>query len=106
MTLKSFINCNGYIPNSELFFIVFKLVESILTKKSGGERIINEYSRTKSLVDESRRKMVNILAADMTEKNGYFTNCFYLALVFSITLNMKSFFLFCFLKKKNKTLGI
>lgn len=49
---------------------MFKLVESILTKKSGGERIINEYNRTKSLLDESRRKMVNILAADMTEKNG------------------------------------
>lgn len=49
---------------------VFKLVESILTKKPGGERIINEYNRAKSLVDESRRKMVNILAADLTEKNG------------------------------------
>ncbi|KAJ8366486.1 hypothetical protein AAFF_G00353390, partial [Aldrovandia affinis] len=46
------------------------LVESILTKKPGGERIINEYNRTKSLVDESRRKMVNILAADLTENNG------------------------------------
>ncbi|XP_048865910.1 uncharacterized protein LOC125739637 isoform X1 [Brienomyrus brachyistius] len=49
---------------------VFKLVESILTSKPGGERIINEYIRTKSLVDETRRKMVNILVADMTEKNG------------------------------------
>ncbi|XP_030272773.1 uncharacterized protein LOC115581641 [Sparus aurata] len=46
------------------------LVESILTKKPGGERIINEYDRSKSLTDETRRKMVNILAADMTEKNG------------------------------------
>ncbi|KAL3972941.1 fibroblast growth factor [Sarotherodon galilaeus] len=46
------------------------LVESILTSKPGGERIINEYNRTKSLVDETRRKMVNILVADMTEKNG------------------------------------
>ncbi|XP_068438419.1 uncharacterized protein, partial [Clinocottus analis] len=54
----------------ELFIIVFKLVEYILTKKSGGELITNEYNRTKSLVDESGRKMVNILAADMTEKNG------------------------------------
>ncbi|KAK2840958.1 hypothetical protein Q7C36_012537 [Tachysurus vachellii] len=34
------------------------------------KRIINEYNRTKSLGDETRWKMVNILAADMTEKNG------------------------------------
>ncbi|XP_061896253.1 uncharacterized protein LOC133645435 [Entelurus aequoreus] len=47
-----------------------QLVKSILTKKSGVEYIINEYNRTKSLTDESRRKLVNILAAEMTEKNG------------------------------------
>ncbi|KAK6324104.1 hypothetical protein J4Q44_G00064430 [Coregonus suidteri] len=47
-----------------------QLVESALTNKTGGERIINEYNRTKSLTDETRRKMVNMLAADMTEKNG------------------------------------
>lgn len=47
-----------------------KLVETILVQKPGGDRIINEYNRTKSLGDETRRKMVNILAADMTEKNG------------------------------------
>jgi len=48
----------------------FKLVESILLHKPGGEHIINEYNRFKTLGDETRRKMVNILAADMTEKNG------------------------------------
>lgn len=47
-----------------------KLVQSVLVKKPGGESIINEYNRTKALKDETRRKMVNILAADMTEKNG------------------------------------
>ncbi|XP_072769706.1 uncharacterized protein [Nerophis lumbriciformis] len=47
-----------------------QLVKSILTKKSGGEYLINEYNRTKSLTDESRRKLVNILSAEMTEKNG------------------------------------
>ncbi|GAA6094030.1 uncharacterized protein LOC120466801, partial [Tachysurus ichikawai] len=47
-----------------------KLVESILVQKPGGERVINEYNRAKTLGDETRRKMVNILAADMTEKNG------------------------------------
>ncbi|XP_039520696.1 uncharacterized protein LOC120474475 isoform X3 [Pimephales promelas] len=47
-----------------------KLVESILLHKPGGEHIINEYNRFKTLGDETRRKMVKILAADMTEKNG------------------------------------
>ncbi|XP_058627987.1 uncharacterized protein LOC131538126 isoform X2 [Onychostoma macrolepis] len=47
-----------------------KLVETILVQKPGGERVINEYNRTKSLGDETRRKMVNILAADMIENNG------------------------------------
>ncbi|XP_073764364.1 uncharacterized protein si:ch211-196p9.1 isoform X4 [Danio rerio] len=46
-----------------------KLVESVLLQKPGGERIINEYNRTKTLGDLTRRKMVNILAADMM-KNG------------------------------------
>ncbi|XP_061783237.1 uncharacterized protein [Nerophis lumbriciformis] len=53
-----------------LDFEAMQLVKSILTKKSGGEYLINEYNRTKSLTDESRRKLVNILAAEMTEKNG------------------------------------
>jgi len=43
-------------------------VESILVHKPGGEHIINEYNRFKSLSDETRRKMVNILAADMTKE--------------------------------------
>lgn len=51
-------------------YFIMKLVESILVQKPGGERVINEYNRTKTLGDETRRKMVNILAADMTEKNG------------------------------------
>ncbi|XP_008396697.1 uncharacterized protein LOC103457978 [Poecilia reticulata] len=46
------------------------LVESILNNKPDGERIMKEYNRSKCLTDETRRKMVNILAADMTEKNG------------------------------------
>ncbi|KAB5576709.1 hypothetical protein PHYPO_G00201560 [Pangasianodon hypophthalmus] len=39
-------------------------------QKPDGEHIIKEYNRTKSLGDETRRKMFNILAADITEKNG------------------------------------
>ncbi|KAL6463627.1 hypothetical protein MHYP_G00280180 [Metynnis hypsauchen] len=46
------------------------LVETILNNKPGGERIMKEYNRSKCLTDETRRKMVNILAADITEKNG------------------------------------
>ncbi|XP_030002916.1 uncharacterized protein LOC115428216 isoform X2 [Sphaeramia orbicularis] len=47
-----------------------QLVESVLTTKPGGEQIINEYHETQTLSDVSRRKMVKILTADMTEKNG------------------------------------
>ncbi|XP_076732114.1 uncharacterized protein LOC143413287 [Maylandia zebra] len=50
---------------------VKQLVESILTSKPGGERIINEYNRTKSLVDETRRKTYwSTYLTDLTEKNG------------------------------------
>jgi len=58
------------------FALCLKFVESILTKKLGGECIINYYNQSKSLTDETRRKMVNILAADMTEKNVQFVNSF------------------------------
>ncbi|XP_051242383.1 uncharacterized protein LOC127355484 [Dicentrarchus labrax] len=47
-----------------------QVVESALTKKPGGDRITKEYNRTKGLTDSSRRQMVNILAADMTETYG------------------------------------
>ncbi len=47
-----------------------QVVEAALTKKPGGDRIVKEYSRTKGLTDSSRRQMVNILTADMTETYG------------------------------------
>lgn len=47
-----------------------QLVEKVLSQKPGGEKIMMEYSRTKSLEDDSRKSMVNMLVADMTEKNG------------------------------------
>ncbi|XP_032446177.1 uncharacterized protein LOC116737241 isoform X1 [Xiphophorus hellerii] len=47
-----------------------QLVESILNNTPGGERIMKEFNRSKCLTDETRRKLVNILAADMTEKIG------------------------------------
>ncbi|XP_030002467.1 uncharacterized protein LOC115427883 [Sphaeramia orbicularis] len=46
-----------------------QLVESVLTTKPGGERIINEHDETQTLLDVSRTKMVKTLTADMAEKN-------------------------------------
>ncbi|KAM9447084.1 uncharacterized protein Hap1MRO34_023537 [Clarias gariepinus] len=46
------------------------LIEKILTSKPGGERIMQEYGKTKSLTDTTRRQMINILAAEMTETHG------------------------------------
>ena len=42
----------------------------ILTSRPGGERIMQEYGKTKSLTDATRRQMMNILAAEMTETHG------------------------------------
>ncbi|XP_029547342.1 uncharacterized protein LOC115149023 isoform X2 [Salmo trutta] len=46
------------------------LIESILKKKPGGEVVIKEYSKTKSLTDCTRLKMINILVSAMTETHG------------------------------------
>ncbi|CAL8234180.1 unnamed protein product, partial [Arctogadus glacialis] len=46
------------------------LVDEILRKKPGGDNVIREYDRTKMLSDSTRRKMVNILVAEMMEKHG------------------------------------
>ncbi|XP_070292468.1 uncharacterized protein [Salvelinus sp. IW2-2015] len=46
------------------------LIESILKKKPGGEVVIKEYAKTKSLTDCTRRKMINILVSAMTETHG------------------------------------
>ncbi|XP_056467297.1 uncharacterized protein LOC130405973 isoform X2 [Gadus chalcogrammus] len=46
------------------------LVDEILCKKPGGDNVIREYDRTKMLSDSTRRKMVNILVAEMMEKHG------------------------------------
>lgn len=56
-----------------IFFIITstKMIEDILKNKPGGERIMNEYARTKSLTDARRRDMVKILVAQMTSDHGY-----------------------------------
>ncbi|CAI5670013.1 unnamed protein product [Oreochromis niloticus] len=46
------------------------LIEKILTTKPGGEHIIQEYAKTKSLTDATRRQMINIFAAETTETHG------------------------------------
>ncbi|XP_026067700.1 uncharacterized protein LOC113061784 isoform X2 [Carassius auratus] len=46
------------------------LVQKILQTKPGGDAIIREYNKTKSLTDSTRRKMIKILTADMTEKHS------------------------------------
>ncbi|KAM6929555.1 uncharacterized protein PEZ65_008774 [Lycodopsis pacificus] len=47
-----------------------QMIEDILKNKPGGERIMNEYARTKSLTDARRRDMVKILVAHMTSEHG------------------------------------
>ncbi|XP_041943579.1 uncharacterized protein LOC121706125 [Alosa sapidissima] len=39
--------------------------------KPGGEKIFQEYTKTKSLSDGTRRQLVNILVADMVEVHGW-----------------------------------
>lgn len=46
------------------------MVQTALRSKLGGDRIIQEYNKMKCLSDASRRKMVNILVADMMENHG------------------------------------
>ncbi|KAK5865335.1 hypothetical protein PBY51_016509 [Eleginops maclovinus] len=46
------------------------LIEKILTTKPGGDRIMEEYAKTKSITDSTRRQLINILTAEMTEKHG------------------------------------
>ncbi|XP_015254069.1 PREDICTED: uncharacterized protein LOC107100184 isoform X2 [Cyprinodon variegatus] len=47
-----------------------QLVESALTKEPAGGQILQEYMQTNSLTDCSRRKLVNIIAADMSDIYG------------------------------------
>uniref|UniRef100_A0A8P4G284 Uncharacterized protein n=1 Tax=Dicentrarchus labrax TaxID=13489 RepID=A0A8P4G284_DICLA len=46
------------------------MIEDILKKQPGGERIMNEYARTKSLTDSRRQDMVKILVAHVTNEHG------------------------------------
>ncbi|CAL8259141.1 unnamed protein product [Arctogadus glacialis] len=46
------------------------LVKNVLLEKPGGATVLKEYEDTGKICDSSRRQMVNILAAHMTEKEG------------------------------------
>ncbi|XP_059892875.1 uncharacterized protein LOC132446569 [Gadus macrocephalus] len=46
------------------------LIEKILTTKPGGDRVMEEYAKTKSITDSTRRQLINILTAGMTETHG------------------------------------
>ncbi|XP_014844939.1 PREDICTED: uncharacterized protein LOC106919223 isoform X2 [Poecilia mexicana] len=46
------------------------IVYVALHQKPGGEDVLKEYNKTKSLSDPTRRKLVNILVADMIESHG------------------------------------
>ncbi len=50
--------------------VSFQLIKRILLQKPGGVTIL-EYEETESICDSSRRQMVNMLAAHMTETEGY-----------------------------------
>ncbi|CAL8256114.1 unnamed protein product [Boreogadus saida] len=51
--------------------ILKELVKNVLLEKPGGATVLKEYEDTGKICDSSRRQMVNILAAHMTEKEGY-----------------------------------
>ncbi|XP_059189007.1 uncharacterized protein LOC131971514 [Centropristis striata] len=47
-----------------------QMVEDILKGSPGGDKIMNEYARTKCLSDSRRRDLVKILVAHMTKEHG------------------------------------
>ncbi|XP_041839021.1 uncharacterized protein LOC121655533 isoform X1 [Melanotaenia boesemani] len=47
-----------------------ELIRTVLETKAGGEKILKEYSKTREITDQVRRKLVNIVVADMVEKYG------------------------------------
>ena len=46
-------------------------MKNVLLEKPGGATVLKEYEDTGKICDSSRRQLVNILAAHMTEKEGY-----------------------------------
>ncbi|KAK0151868.1 hypothetical protein N1851_006762 [Merluccius polli] len=68
--LRSCEQLNGSSVATSSWVKNYTLVQSILEKKPGGDIISKEYRKTKYLTDSTRRKMITILVADMTERHG------------------------------------
>lgn len=49
---------------------ILQIVYVALHQNPGGEDVIKEYNKTKGLSDQSRKKLINILVADMMESHG------------------------------------
>ncbi len=47
-----------------------QIVRDELEKKSGGEEVLEEYQKTKTLKHSTRRQLVNIVVSHMTEIHG------------------------------------
>ncbi|CAL8258127.1 unnamed protein product [Arctogadus glacialis] len=54
----------------KMVILIKGMIEKILREKPGGERILTEYARKKSLTDSRRRDMVKILVAHMASEHG------------------------------------
>ncbi len=53
-----------------LFIFFLQQVYAALHSNPGSSDILKEYEQTKSLSDKTRKKLVNIVVADMVEKYG------------------------------------
>ncbi len=51
-----------------------QIVWDALETKSGGEEVLEEYQKTKTLKHSTRRQLVNIVVSHMTEIHGFYFN--------------------------------
>ncbi|KAI9541433.1 hypothetical protein NQZ68_029802 [Dissostichus eleginoides] len=67
VSFKAFTEeCNGPPDSSS----ARDIVNAALHSRPGGDQVIKEYEKKKGLCDGTRRKMINILVADMVESHG------------------------------------
>lgn len=52
------------------FQLLFQIVRAALYSNPDGDQVFKKYEKTNCLSDTTRRKMVNILVADMVESHG------------------------------------
>lgn len=67
------INCgssNDGDANLLCDYLSFQMVRDVLKAKPGGQNILDEYDKMKTLMDNTRRQLVNLLVADMVEIHG------------------------------------